>query len=741
MAVKSREFVGIAEGIRKHELSTRGQIESLKGHMMELSGRKSSLNSTISCLEAAIAAAYEDTDEDGDPDYGRIAALEAQKSSVEDELSNVEADLDDTGSKLESKENELEAVEEEKAQTLFEIQERARRTSQNISFSGGTIGAFAGTSMALQASLNTSLSALSQAAGILGGSVDGASGGSSGHSSSRGGGSKVGGSASPNPGDGSSSAVMVFTAGTSDAMGTVSASKYETSQDGHTPSVVPSFGNGSRSIKTKPVQNFNSGQSENGYASYAFSAAGNDGTEGSSQGVVYESAQQSAGAYNNFAGMSEQDEREEEAFFKKKTAPEKPTEDHIGNEKDRVRAFKSQYTAAVSGKVTTSIAASGSGGSGDPSIDARERVNRETGDHDERISFSFRRTKRSSPLPHIPTSGSTLVMSESERVRSFKQQYVVDIGKRVVTPVASRKRNSDDPSRGELERERGFEHLSTTMVGGASSSAINQKKGDRTVVAGKNVNCNQGGGRVVPIPGEKIFTPIPDVQTLLQTKQIIRKIRHPDGTVTEVFDHPEKLQKTLPYKQGNNERKKCGTCGLANTAVMLKIAGSRYCENDIVNYASSHSFADGTPLCSVSGGTTAPKRVAVWNAFGVEATVHRVQKTSVNSMIERIGEAIESGRAVSVGVNAGELWSRDNLEGYDLGSGSDSPFGDGGSNHVIGVVSCERNPSTGEITFVHINDTGRGLKRDACRRVPVADFIKAFAVDRATACISNEAIW
>ena len=272
MAAKSREFVGIAEGIRKHELSTRGQIESLKGHMMELSGRKSSLNSTISCLEAAIAAAYEDTDEDGDPDYGRIEALEAQKSSVEDELSDVEADLDDTGSELESKENELEAVEEEKAQTLFEIQERARRTSQNISFSGGTIGAFAGTSMALQASLNTSLSALSQAAGILGGSVDGASGGSSRHSSSRGGGSKVGGSASPNPGDGSSSAVMAFTAGTSDAMGTVSASKYETSQDGHTPSAIPSFGNGSKSINTKPVQNFATEQGENGFASAAFAS-------------------------------------------------------------------------------------------------------------------------------------------------------------------------------------------------------------------------------------------------------------------------------------------------------------------------------------------------------------------------------------------------------------------------------------------------------------------------------------
>ena len=65
MAIRSKDFVGIAEGIRSHELSAKDQIEKLKGRISELSGRKSSLNGTISYLEAAIAAAYEDTDEDG----------------------------------------------------------------------------------------------------------------------------------------------------------------------------------------------------------------------------------------------------------------------------------------------------------------------------------------------------------------------------------------------------------------------------------------------------------------------------------------------------------------------------------------------------------------------------------------------------------------------------------------------------------------------------------------------------
>ena len=39
MAVRSREFVGIAEGIRSHELSTKGLIENLNIEISELSDR------------------------------------------------------------------------------------------------------------------------------------------------------------------------------------------------------------------------------------------------------------------------------------------------------------------------------------------------------------------------------------------------------------------------------------------------------------------------------------------------------------------------------------------------------------------------------------------------------------------------------------------------------------------------------------------------------------------------------
>lgn len=271
MAVRSRDFVGIAEGIRSHELSTKSLIENLKGHMSELSGRRRSLNSTISYLEAAIAAAYEDTDEDGDPDYGLIASLEAEKSSAENELSGVEHDIDSTDSELESKQNELEAVEEEKAQTLFEIQERARKTSNNISLAGGMYGAYAGVGGALQNSLQTSLSSLTQAAGILGGSVDGFYDGSSGGLS--GAGNLSSGGAGTNLGEMGSHTgpLSAFTGGYSGEALPLSVSQFSTNQDHlSTPATMPNYHSGQGSINTRAPQNFSTEQGANEYALSSF---------------------------------------------------------------------------------------------------------------------------------------------------------------------------------------------------------------------------------------------------------------------------------------------------------------------------------------------------------------------------------------------------------------------------------------------------------------------------------------
>lgn len=307
MATRSRDFVGVAEGIKSHEISTKGRIEQLKGRISELSSQKSSLNGRISYLESAIAAAYEDTDEDGEPDYALIASLESQMASAENELSQVEQDLDTTGGELAHSENELQGVLENKAQTLFEIQERARKTSSNMSLVGGMYGAYAGVGSSLQSSMQTSLSALSQAAGILGGSVDsGVSGGSSGGS----GGAHGSGSSGQTHSDLSSSPLAAFSGGNSGSSVLVSnpsPSQFSSSQTEHsTPGTLPNFHSGQSTINAQKPLNFNSDQRANLYATSSFGESDSTESEMSlAEGASkFQSSQQSSHLEQNIHGSS-----------------------------------------------------------------------------------------------------------------------------------------------------------------------------------------------------------------------------------------------------------------------------------------------------------------------------------------------------------------------------------------------------------------------------------------------------
>lgn len=222
-----------------------------------------------------------------------------------------------------------------------------------------------------------------------------------------------------------------------------------------------------------------------------------------------------------------------------------------------------------------------------------------------------------------------------------------------------------------------------------------------------------------------------DITPLSETKQAVYLRTLPDGTRTEVFDHPDLLRTKLIYSQGNNNYQRNGTCALANTGNWLQIAGSNLRENEIVGYASSHCDIAGEPLCSASGGVIPENIPQIWSHFGMPANLDRSRN------FENIANAVQEGRAVTIGVNAGILWGLDDPEGVV----HNDYYGDGGANHAIGIMSFERDPITGLLTHFYINDTGRGYERDACRRVPVADIIKAFSVNRATAIISQNPVW
>ena len=192
MALRSKEFVGKAEGIKSHELSVKSLIESLKGTLSKLGTQKSSIENKISYLYAELAAAENDTDEDGEPDYSLIASIENQIDQANDELDDTEQEISDTTDELQKAEKEFEQVEEEKQQTLFEIQQRARTTSQNLSSANSMYGAYADVGASLNQSFQASFDALAQAAAILDGSVGSAGSSSTGGSTNTHSGNGVG---------------------------------------------------------------------------------------------------------------------------------------------------------------------------------------------------------------------------------------------------------------------------------------------------------------------------------------------------------------------------------------------------------------------------------------------------------------------------------------------------------------------------------------------------------------------
>ncbi len=308
MAVRSREYVGIAEGIKSHEISTKRRIENLNNTINELSSYKNSLEWEISSLEARIDAAESRTDEEGnpDPDYGLISQLESQKRQVESDLKKTEDDLDKAHGELREATDEFEQVMEEKERTLFEIQERARNTSANISKAGSMVGAYSGVGTNLQSAFQASFDSLSQAANILDGSVGGVGGGYGGRGSASGGRSN-GGSGSSAYNDTSTSPLSAFIQNSNgDGSYVPSPSDFHSEQSGRlTPATSNNFNYGNGNFGSAKAVNYSSSQSENSYANSSFLSVSTENVESSNK--KYQSEQATAnvekqlGIYNESA--------------------------------------------------------------------------------------------------------------------------------------------------------------------------------------------------------------------------------------------------------------------------------------------------------------------------------------------------------------------------------------------------------------------------------------------------------
>lgn len=168
-----------------------------------------------------------------------------------------------------------------------------------------------------------------------------------------------------------------------------------------------------------------------------------------------------------------------------------------------------------------------------------------------------------------------------------------------------------------------------------------------------------------------------------------------------VTGSPFERAEMLDYEQGDNPYNAHGCCGLVSCSNFLNICGVDASESEIVGYAIRHDLCNHGFFVPPEdrGGTNDYQLESILEAHGVQVTAYSPEN---GGSIEDIAAAIDEGRAVTIGVNAGYLWN-DAQYIYD-----------GAANHQITVTGAVRNME-GEVVGLVICDSGRHLEGDACR--------------------------
>ena len=831
------EIVGIAQEIKGNEISAKQSIEQVSYEIESLEQDRDSLESQRETLEDALKDAYNDTDEEGEPDRGRIAALQARIAQIEQQISCVENSISLKNLECCSYKQKLENAEDKKQRIIYEIEERARKTSNNIHVSGGIYGAYSGVCTTLQSSLQSNMDILSQAAGILGTNLDSYSG--------------IGGRVGDSCQDGSTN---LFMAGLKNAVVSdeeavanyINVNQSNNTSDDSIPiiqrnrpiydsddlehanlsgvvnKIRQKMGYSYKGTKDEFVEIANDNNSNNVKSDMKSELKGmvNDGLPINPPFPQKDSSEDNDDVMSGELNFSrERDRTRDRDGLERMVNVNGDIQSGINNvEKSPQNIMWSDIEYVdLANKIqiadgnSSSLEWCGEKGNSlrvpkDKSGELYQKL-REfgiegipyvNGDVDfskvskydiefvdaEKLYVELARSIKISDLIKIGKNMSRTEFNGIIRKKwqSLAKQQIVDriiadeqfakdfsaitgVNTYVIKKIShldSELRingltlhETTDCKKIQLVPTRihdAFKHAGGTaemlerlinadIHNKVSFERVSSSSYDISKVKGITLRVDNKNAYKIEVLKDR-FIPQKDVKPLWETRQSIRLVQYTeDGSKARIFDHPEKLSHELPYKQGNNERGMKGTCGLANLSIWLKIAGSSFNEKDVVNCAATNLYKDGNFLCSDEGGTIVEWRQHLWGMFGIDANVYKRGTMTDDVLIDRIAAAVEAGRAVSVGVNAGQLWSRNNLENYDYSSGEDNAYGDGGSNHIVGIVSCVRDFDTGEITHLYINDTGRELERDACRKVPIEDFKKAFCVKRASVCMSQYAVW
>lgn len=197
--------------------------------------------------------------------------------------------------------------------------------------------------------------------------------------------------------------------------------------------------------------------------------------------------------------------------------------------------------------------------------------------------------------------------------------------------------------------------------------------------------------------------------------------------VAIVTGNPFENAERLDFSQGDNSYNAGGCCGLVSSSNFLNLCGLETTEEEVVEYAMENGLcANGFFMPSESVGGTGDFEIeTIIESYGILVTAY---DTYDGGSIEDIANAIDEGRAVTIGVNAGYLWNDPNCI-------------DGGqANHQITVTGAVRNVD-GEVIGLVICDSGRGLESDACRVVSKEEMELCYeTVQGASAIITDNSV-
>lgn len=206
----------------------------------------------------------------------------------------------------------------------------------------------------------------------------------------------------------------------------------------------------------------------------------------------------------------------------------------------------------------------------------------------------------------------------------------------------------------------------------------------------------------------------------------------PDCPVAYVTGDPFVVAEKLDYKQGDNPYNASGNCSLVSVSNICRIAGKDVSENDVTAYALANRLcADGWRMPeSQRGGASDGQILAVMRHFGLEAKAFK--PTDIGGDYEGMAQAIEGGRGVTMGLNAGYAWNDPRFIGA---------YGEVAANHQVTVTGAVRDAGSGKVAGFYICDSGRGLPSDACRYMPVSLLEKAYTrADGASVIITDKPI-